>query len=87
MLGNNPGVYMRSKDESGSAVVVSADKTGTNEEPVSAPSAADAMSLKLDAERKLGEILRETPKATGAAGIGKKTSAVSYLATTARRRP
>lgn len=35
-----------------------------------------AVELKLDAERKLGEILRDTPKATGAAGIGKPESAV-----------
>lgn len=32
--------------------------------------------LRLDAERKLGEIIRDTPKATGAAGIGKSDSAV-----------
>jgi hypothetical protein len=31
-----------------------------------------AEEVKLDAERKLGELLCETPKATGAAGVGPK---------------
>ena len=35
-----------------------------------------ATAIKLDAERKLGGILRDTPKASGAAGIGKAESAV-----------
>lgn len=35
-----------------------------------------AHSIKIEALRKVGEMLKETPKATGAAGIGKPASAV-----------
>ena len=37
---------------------------------------ADAFEIRFRAERRLGEVLKEQPKATGAAGIGKSNSAV-----------